>query len=60
MSGAEAEGGNGLLMGPDDAAAEARTHVEQPDHASKACSRQHVPALLVACLGDHCEGCPGH
>lgn len=53
IGGAEAESGNGFLVGPDDATAEACTHVEQPDHAPKACSCQHVPALLVACLGDH-------
>lgn len=58
--GAEAEGGDGLLMGPDDIAAEACTHMEQPDYAPKACGCQQVPALLVARLGDHCEGCPGH
>lgn len=60
VGGAEAEGGNGLLMGPDNATAKARTDVEQPDHASQACSSQHVPALLVACLCDHCQGRPGH
>lgn len=60
MGRAEAEGGNGLLMGPDDTAAKACTHVEQPDHSPKACSCQHVPALLVACLGGHHQGGPGH
>lgn len=59
-AGAEAQGGNGLLMGPDDAAAEACAHVKQPNHAPKARGCQHIPALLMACLGDHREGCPGH
>lgn len=60
VGGAEAEGGNGLLMGPDDPTAEASTHMQQPDLAPEACSRQHVPALLVACLCDHRQGCPSH
>lgn len=60
VGGAEAEGGNGLLVGADDPAAEAGTHVQQPDQAPQACSCQHAPALLVACLCDHRQGRPGH
>ena len=60
VGGAEAEGGNGPLVAPDEPAAEAGLHVQQPDQPTQARSRQHVPALLVAGLCDHRQGGPGH
>ena len=45
VGGAEAEGGNGLPVAPDEPTAEAGLHVQQPDQPTQARGRQHVPAL---------------